>query len=435
MSTRVAIIGGGPIGVEAAIYGALAGFDVHLFERGRIGENVRTWGHVGLFTEWKRNRSPLTMKLLAERGFQFPPEDETSTGDELVDYIRQIAALAPLRGRIHTQTEVLSITRERTLRSDFISDENFNQRRAAQPFRIIIRAAFGEKVFHADAVIDATGVYATPNFAGNGGAPCPGESGLKNRIDYQLPDVLMREKNRFANKHSVVVGSGHSAASTLRSIAELFNEYSQTRVTWLVRRDVPEHGNPYTPDPHDSSKHRDALHRRANELAHHSQVRFSPRTVVERMTHNGAKFRLELSTQKGDATEKQTIECDNLVAHTGFRPDHQLWRELQVDIHPATEGVLRLSERVIRENRRVGVGLSTGYAEKRPQENAPEEAPCNVADDPELLRHREPNFFVIGIKSYGRDAGFLMQNGFRQVRDIYKLISGDANLDLYGEVL
>jgi 2-polyprenyl-6-methoxyphenol hydroxylase-like FAD-dependent oxidoreductase len=145
MSTRIAIIGAGPIGVEAALYGAQAGFDVHLFERGRIGENVRAWGHVGLFTEWGRNRSPLSQKLLEERGFSLPPADETSSGDELADYITQLCTLNALRGRVHTQTEVLSITRERTLRSDFISDENFNSRRAAQPFRVLIRGAFGEK--------------------------------------------------------------------------------------------------------------------------------------------------------------------------------------------------------------------------------------------------------------------------------------------------
>jgi thioredoxin reductase len=60
---RVVVIGGGPIGVEAAFYGVCAGYDVQLFERGQLCANVRDWGHIGLFTEWKRNRSPLAVRL------------------------------------------------------------------------------------------------------------------------------------------------------------------------------------------------------------------------------------------------------------------------------------------------------------------------------------------------------------------------------------
>jgi hypothetical protein len=354
-----------------------------------------------------------------------------------------------LRGRIHPQTQVASITRERVLKSDLLDD----MRRASAPYRLLVRGAFGEKVVHADAVIDATGVYATPNFAGNGGVACPGEAACTRIIDYHLPDVSGRDLSRFANRHTLVVGSGHSAASTLRSICDLVAEFPQTRVTWAVRRDVPAHGFPYTVDPKDSSPHRDTLHRRANELSRDTAVNFRPRTVVEKITHNGRSFQVQLSTatSQGGAgeysIELETVSCDNVVAHTGFRPDFTLWRELQVDIHTATEGVLSLAQNVVRENQRLGVGLSTGYAEKRPQNASPQDqtqaeqqsteraALQRVADEPELLRHHEPDFYVVGIKSYGRDAGFLMQNGFRQVRDVYKLLSDDPTLDLYGDEL
>src|SRR4051812_2689018 len=117
---KIAIIGGGPIGVEAALYGACAGHDVQLFERGRIAENVRQWGHVRVFTEWKRNRSPLALRLLAEMGVALPPEEETSTGDELADYVQRLAQLELLRGRVHEGAVVESLTREGCLKSDFI---------------------------------------------------------------------------------------------------------------------------------------------------------------------------------------------------------------------------------------------------------------------------------------------------------------------------
>lgn len=456
---RIAIIGGGPIAVEAALYGVRAGFNVQLYERGRLADNVRQWGYIRVFTEWGRNRSPLACRLLQEAGSTLPPDEETSTGNELADYVVRLAALEPLRGRIHPQTEVTSLTRERCLKSDFIGDP----RRTEFPFRLLLRGPFGERIKHADAVIDATGVYATPNWMGSGGAPCAGELECRRRIDYHLPDVTGYDRGRFANHHTLVIGSGHSAASTLRSIAELIPDYPQTRMTWAVRRDVPEHGYPYTLVEDDPSPHRDALHRRANELTEHPNVDFRPRTVVDAIAYKNNRFRVALSdgatTSNIDSPQHTTLaahdswlECDNVVVHTGFRPDGALWSELQVLEHPATGGPFHLAEALIANNVRSGVGLSTGYAEKRPTQDhlaedrsAPDQETEHAADeespspdrwhfspgDPALLQSGEPNFYIIGIKSYGRDAGFLMQNGFRQVRNVYKLISGDDTLDLY----
>jgi thioredoxin reductase len=439
-SPRIAIIGGGPIGIESALYGASAGYDVQVYERGRLGENIRQWGHVQLFTEWGRNRSPLALELLSARGKQFAPPETTSSGDELADYVLQLATLEPLRGRIAPQTEVVSITRERCLKSDFIDDD----RRQGFPFRLTLHGAFGDKVRHADVVIDATGVYATPNPMGQGGTLCVGENACKSRIDYHIPDIAGRDRKRFANHRTLVVGSGHSAASTLRACGDLFEEFPNTRLIWAVRRDVPEHGYPYTLVPNDSSPHRDALHRRANELTGHPNVDFRPCTVIEAVRYDRV-FKVTLKTWDSQGERTEEIECDNIAANTGFRPDRTLWEELQVAVHPGTDGPLRLSTAILTQNQHSGTGLSTGYAEKKPQ---PPEISADepAADSPpdhflpvnggsELLRTGEPDFYIAGIKSYGRDAGFLMQNGFRQVRDIYKLISEDPSLDLYRGML
>jgi hypothetical protein len=54
-----------------------------------------------------------------------------------------------------------------------------------------------------------------------------------------------------------------------------------------------------------------------------------------------------------------------------------------------------------------------------------------VCYGPESLRNPEPNFYILGAKSYGRDSHFLMRIGFEQVRDVFTLIMGNAGLDLY----
>jgi thioredoxin reductase len=42
-----------------------------------------------------------------------------------------------------------------------------------------------------------------------------GASPIADRVSHALPDVLGRERARFAGKHTTVVGAGHSAANTL----------------------------------------------------------------------------------------------------------------------------------------------------------------------------------------------------------------------------
>lgn len=418
--TKVAIIGAGPIGIEAALYGAVAGLDVQLFERGRIGENVRQWGHVGLFTEWKRDRSPLAQRLLEARGDALPSEESAPSGAELANYLLKLSSLEPLRGRVAAQTEVLSVAREGMLKSDFWGDV----RRTSRPFRVLTRGVGGERVRQFDFVIDATGVYQSPNFAGSGGMPAPGELGLRPFIDYAIPDVNGRDKSRFFNRHALVIGSGHSAASTLLTVADLFEKGSKTRLTWVVRRDVARDGSVYTLDPNDFSSGRQRLGTRANELARHPRVSFRPRCVVQSIERPSGRFSVTLS-------DGAVIECDTVCAHTGFRADEKLWSELQIAPHAATGAPApQLADALNRANRRAGVGLSTGYAEKLEEFQRPENE--EDLDSTQLLKLAEPNFFVLGIKSYGRDAGFLMQNGFRQVRDVYQLISGNRELDLYG---
>ncbi len=439
---KVAVLGGGPIGVEAALYGACAGFDVSLFERGQIAQSVREWGHVQVFTEWNRNRSPLATQLLHTSGVLLPSRESYSSGYELADFVQKMAELPPLRNRVFSYTQVRAITRESCLKSDFIGDE----RRADFPFRLLLRDARGERVEFFDAVLDATGVYSTPNWMGSGGAPCVGEDDCKNRIDYKLPDVLGKDRARFAGRSTLVVGSGHSAASTLLSIADLMDEFPATKLVWVVRRDVPPHGAPYTIVAEETSATRAKLHHRVNALVEHVNVLFLPRTTIEKVAHDGHGFQVEIST-KNKASQIGDVRVDNIAAHVGFRADPDLWDELPIEIFPPTGAPRLLGEALHAQNLRIGVGLSTGYAEKQPNaENEGKQIKTQsekdsknepdrwsfIADDPQLLRTGEPNFYVIGIKSYGRDAGFLMHNGFRQVRDVYKTLSGDSTLDLYG---
>ena len=54
----LAVIGAGPIGLEAAVAALDQGFDVHLFERGEVGGHPIAWCHVRMFTPWRMNLGP-----------------------------------------------------------------------------------------------------------------------------------------------------------------------------------------------------------------------------------------------------------------------------------------------------------------------------------------------------------------------------------------
>ena len=49
----------------------------------------------------------------------------------------------------------------------------------------------------------------------------------------------------------------------------------------------------------------------------------------------------------------------------------------------------------------------------------------------DLVRNPEPRFFIIGHKSYGRRSDFLMRAAHDQIRDVFRIVEDDPDLDLY----
>src|SRR5205085_7803440 len=78
----LAVIGAGPIGLEAALAAHERGFDVHVFERGEIGAHALAWGHVRMFTPWRMNVGPAAHAQLARRGWTLPDAESCPTGAE-----------------------------------------------------------------------------------------------------------------------------------------------------------------------------------------------------------------------------------------------------------------------------------------------------------------------------------------------------------------
>ena len=50
---------------------------------------------------------------------------------------------------------------------------------------------------------------------------------------------------------------------------------------------------------------------------------------------------------------------------------------------------------------------------------------------PQTLLNPEPNFYILGSKSYGRNSSFLVSVGLEQIRELFTIIGDRENLDLY----
>src|SRR5258708_6805406 len=215
----VAILGGGPVGLAAAAHVLERGMEPVVLEAGpTAGHAVRQWSHVRLFSPWEYNVDKAAERLLAAVGWNAPAGGEYPTGGELLaQYLEPLAARTSLKDRIHTQSMVTSVGRVGF-------DKVKSKGREAAPFEIRYENGKGPESLRADAVIDATGTWFTPNPAGADGRPAIGEHEVQDRLAYGMPDVLGHHRARHAGKTGAVLGGGHSPIGTLIALPPLTDE-------------------------------------------------------------------------------------------------------------------------------------------------------------------------------------------------------------------
>ena len=402
--TRLAILGAGPIGLEAALYARTLGLQVTVYERGRIAENMQRWGHVRLFSPFGMNSTSLGRAAIhAELGrHEFPGDNDCITGREhRTVYLEPLAKT--LGNLIHPETEVVQVGRRGFLKTEAAGE----MRRGQQPFRLLLRDNKKiERVEEADIILDCTGSYGRHRWLGDGGIPAIGERAAEPLIAYTLDDVLGERKNVYAGKTVLVVGGGYSAATTVCNLSTLAGSNQDTWVTWLARCAGSQ---PIKRVANDPLRERDRLAVRANSLATRGDgnVEFHNQSVVETIETAGPDKGFKVTARV--AGKPRSWEVDRIVGNVGNTPDNELYRELQIHECYASLGPMKLAASLAKHAG--GDCLTIG------------------AQGPDTLRNPEPNFYIVGSKSYGRNAQFLLRTGFEQVREVFTLITGkDHNL-------
>lgn len=420
---RLAILGAGPVGLEAAARAVAEGWDTCVLEAGEPAEHVRRWGHVRLFTPFGMNAGTAGLELLRTApgnvgdGPRPPAGDARLTGTGLRDrYLLPLARALSPHLELRTGTHVLSVSRSRLLKGESIGDEA----RAEDPFRILVERDGVEEERQADVVLDCTGTYGRPNWMGPAGTPALGERALAERIEYGLPDVAGRDRERYAGRRTLVVGGGHSAATTVLALAELADREPATRFLWLTR--TPPGGLHRVPD--DPLPARDALVRRANALSGEAPEGSAWRGGARVLAVEPAGERLRVTfeaetvpapegTGKSEAGDgppgAETVQVDGVVANVGHEPDDGLYRQLLVHECYASRGPMKLAAALL---------------------GAAGDGPADCLElggfGPEVLRNPEPRFFILGMKSYGRNGAFLLRTGYEQVEDVFSLLASDG---------
>ena len=387
----VAVIGAGPIGLATAAHLLERGLEPLIFEAGpTAGSAIEQWRHIRLFSPWRFNLDAAAVRLLEPTGWETPRLTALPFGGELIDdYLAPLAATPEISSRLQTSARVIAVTRQGM-------DKTHVRDRDAAPFIVRVEHDGGEIRDHTvAAVIDASGTWSTRNPLGTSGLPAIGEDRAEARISSPLPDVAGRDRASFANRRVLVVGAGHSAANTLINLADLAKDEPGTTILWAVRGASAE--KVYGGGDADGLPARGQLGSRLRRLVEAGSIGLH--------TGFGISSLKTLDTHLSvEAVDGRTLEADVIVPCTGFRPDLDILRELRLNLDPAVEAPVELGPLIDPEFHSCGTVQPHGAR---------------------MLAHPEKNFYIVGMKSYGRAPTFLLATGYEQVRSVAAALAGD----------
>ena len=206
-----------------------------------------------------------------------------------------------------------------------------------------------------------------------------------------MPDVLGKDRARYAGKTVAVLGAGHSAIGTLTDLARLATEAPETRPVWLLRGNDP--AKAFGGGANDKLAARGELGAAFAALVAAGRITVESEFRVSHLAADGPR----LTVGAGSACCGRQVVVDELIVATGFRPDLDFVRELRIQLDPAIECPVALAPLIDPNEHSCGTVRPHGARE---------------------LAQAEPGFYFAGMKSYGRAPTFLMLTGYEQVRSI-----------------
>ena len=278
---EVAVVGGGPIGIEMAIALQRAGVDTILFEARQIGEAISRWPPATHFFS--------STEHVALAGVPVHNVDQLPlTGEQYLAYLRTLVEYFGIR--LHNYEPVVSVKRE------------------GDGFRLRTRPLRGEREYRARRVVLTTGGMARPRLLGIPGEDLP-------HVSHYFPGPHAYFRTRL-----LVVGGRNSALeSALRSWR------AGAAVTVSYRRPAFDYEN-LKPHLADDMKTR----------LENGEIQFLPGTAPVRITPDYVE--LAYTDERHEPTgETFRHATDFVLLNTGFVADMSLFRDAGVTLEGEQE--------------------------------------------------------------------------------------------------
>jgi hypothetical protein len=163
---RIVVIGGGPLGIEAALYGRFLGYEVTVYEKGVVGQTLLSLGEAPLPMLPDRCLSPLAVSALQaqDKGVILPtdPRYPTTVRQWVENGLQRIAATDLLLNRVQTGHEVIALRHidvdVAASVADFEEDaDEYIDGEVPPDFELTISHCNGTERARAEAVMVATG--------------------------------------------------------------------------------------------------------------------------------------------------------------------------------------------------------------------------------------------------------------------------------------
>ena len=211
------------------------------------------------------------------------------------------------------------------------------------------------------------------------------------------PELLdLCTRFRFA-----VIGNGYTAATNVLQLAGAHEKQNAIQCIWLTRG--PD--GPLRTTDDDPLPNRDNLIKQANGLANSADwVDWRPNSTVESIEFIDDTFEIRL------ADSEDVIQVDHVISNVGYLGNFGMLDQLQLHRCYSTGGPMNWALSIAESSDNCLQHKSIGAA---------------------AVITTEPEFYVIGAKSYGRDSRFLFQTGLQQIEDVFRTICERDSLNVY----
>ncbi len=391
----IAVIGAGPVGIEAALYARFLGYDVELFDSGRPARNATRWHQRSIETPVRDCTTPLGHAALKSQdaAYQPPESNRVFAGKEFADeYLIPLAKTDLLIDSVHINSRVIEVSRLRTS----LEDQNDLQERCNDEFRLLIHSRDrGFYTRRADIVLDCRGSMSGACGWGPAGSQSIGAADVLEHVHPWLPGDPRFELRSVHGKQTILFGQSELAIVFAREWSSLIKDTElapDLKLLWLI------------PTVSASSDANAACIAAELSAKHSDPKRFSTLTIrgIERVVRDeSGRWTLELLHADDSTVE---LSGDVFAPFSNARPTPSIGQELR----------------------------SHEFAFCEPTEDTIAAAqPTFYADWPGWqVATYEPHYYRLGSNDRPKDPSGL-DDVYHQIRDLFALIGARENLNLY----